>query len=324
MNNNINIAISGLSLQSSNELKAALRNNIPMSYALNWINIADPNIDLLVINESFFDTSSIQRILEKKNCSFLKVTKNSNTHGNIDNDTLCLPLNDRFGPLKDWIENKILSKFTKKISPHTNIEKQQLTEPTIINLNTFKNMYHAENTRLHLFDDTGTLAIIDLRRKIAWAISENNQIKTNQNFCYELAKMNDLTKVSRKHEYLLDDWIWNLIWLSPEFNCLSHEIEYYQLDHWPQPFTKTDQKLIFQLSASFIHGASLHEIAQKFDLPLVTVQQFIAASMASNNGKQIPHNPIQHAKSETKKVEVQVEQSFLNNFFGKLRRRFGL
>ncbi|MEB3755087.1 hypothetical protein [Acinetobacter sp. MD2(2019)] len=322
--NDINIAISGLSLQSSNELKSALRLNIPNNYVLHWINIADPNIDLLVINESFFDTSNIQRILGKKNCPFLKITKKNNMYGNIHDDTLCLPLNNRFDPLKDWIERTILSKFTKKIIPNVNIEKQQPTAPTTINLNTFKNMYHAENTRLHLFDDTGTLAIIDLRRKIAWAISENNQIKINQNFRYELAKMNDIAKVSRKHEYLLDDWIWNLIWRSPELNYLGHEIEYYQLDHWPQPFTKTDQKLIFQLSASFIHGASLHEIAQKFDLPLATVQQFIAASMASNNGKQIPHKPIQHAKSETKKVEAQVEQSFLNSFFGKLRRRFGL
>lgn len=49
----INIAISGLGLKSSDELKIELRNAIPDQYGINWINAADPNIDLLLINESF-------------------------------------------------------------------------------------------------------------------------------------------------------------------------------------------------------------------------------------------------------------------------------
>ena len=62
----INIAISGLGLKSSDELKIELRNAIPDQYGINWINAADPNIDLLLINESFFETDSIQKILKSK------------------------------------------------------------------------------------------------------------------------------------------------------------------------------------------------------------------------------------------------------------------
>ncbi len=41
----INIAISGISLKVSDELKIELRKTIPNDFGINWINIADPNID---------------------------------------------------------------------------------------------------------------------------------------------------------------------------------------------------------------------------------------------------------------------------------------
>ena len=50
----INIAISGISLKVSDELKIELRKTIPHEFGINWINIAHPNIDLLLINENFF------------------------------------------------------------------------------------------------------------------------------------------------------------------------------------------------------------------------------------------------------------------------------
>ena len=51
----INIAISGISLKVSDELKIELRKTIPNEFGINWINIADPNIDLLLINENLKD-----------------------------------------------------------------------------------------------------------------------------------------------------------------------------------------------------------------------------------------------------------------------------
>ena len=47
----INIAISGISLKVSDELKIELRKTIPHEFGINWINISDPNLDLLLINE---------------------------------------------------------------------------------------------------------------------------------------------------------------------------------------------------------------------------------------------------------------------------------
>ena len=74
----INIAISGISLKVSDELKIELRKTIPNEFGINLINIADPNIDLLLINENF-DTEGIQRIIEQKKLPCLKVSKAQGT-----------------------------------------------------------------------------------------------------------------------------------------------------------------------------------------------------------------------------------------------------
>ncbi len=49
----INIAVSGLSLKVSDELKILIRNLISNQYGINWVNISSNHIDLLIINENF-------------------------------------------------------------------------------------------------------------------------------------------------------------------------------------------------------------------------------------------------------------------------------
>ncbi|MFH4201677.1 hypothetical protein WAJ61_19985, partial [Acinetobacter baumannii] len=59
----INIAVSGLSLKVSDELKILIRDLISNQYGINWVNISSNQIDLLIINENFFDADNIQNIL---------------------------------------------------------------------------------------------------------------------------------------------------------------------------------------------------------------------------------------------------------------------
>ena len=47
---NLNIAIAGLSLNHSEELKIQLRNLIPQNYMLQLVTATDPNIDCLCID----------------------------------------------------------------------------------------------------------------------------------------------------------------------------------------------------------------------------------------------------------------------------------
>ena len=185
-------------------------------------------------------------------------------------------------------------------------------------------MLNPENARLHVFDDRGTLAIIDTRSQIAWLEPTRTQTQTNHSFNYGFATTSDFTKVSRKVEYNLQDWLWNLFWHSPEFQRLApEESEYYKLEYWPQPTQSNYRKITLQLSACFIQGAQLSQVATQLKLPIQTVQQFIAACIASNNGGIISASESHYLQTET--VEQPAEQQgFLNKFFGKIRRRFGL
>lgn len=51
--NYINIATTGLSLKVLDELKTLIRKLISNEYSINWVNISNSHIDLLLINENF-------------------------------------------------------------------------------------------------------------------------------------------------------------------------------------------------------------------------------------------------------------------------------
>ena len=67
MNNiRINIAISGLSSSSTDQLKICLRQILPTDVGINWSNIADQNIDCLFVHEHFYDSDHVNVSLLSK------------------------------------------------------------------------------------------------------------------------------------------------------------------------------------------------------------------------------------------------------------------
>ncbi len=63
----INIAVSGLSLKVSDELKILIRDLISNQYGINWVNISSNQIDLLIINENFLMLTIFKIFLIRKN-----------------------------------------------------------------------------------------------------------------------------------------------------------------------------------------------------------------------------------------------------------------
>ncbi|MFM6907426.1 MAG: hypothetical protein ACKOUU_15695 [Acinetobacter tjernbergiae] len=314
----INIAISGISLKVSDELKIELRKTIPNEFGINWINISDPNLDLLLINENFFDTEGIQRIIQQKQLPCLKVSKGQGFCRIEENNTLYLPL-QQTDALKNWIHLRLISYIS-----HQQPEDDVISNHNAVNEKFLEDMLNPENARLHLFDDHGTLAIIDTRSQVAWLEPTRTQTQTNHSFNYEFATTFDFTKVSRKIEYDLQDWLWNLFWRSLEFQQLApHENEYFKIEYWPQPTQNIDRKITLLLSACFIQGAQLAQVATQLRIPIQTVQQFVSACMISNNGGIIPATESNYLKLDASEQPVE-QDNFLNKFFGKIRRRFGL
>ena len=316
MNNKcINIAISGLSMSVSDDLKSKIRHAIPVDYGINWSNLSEPKIDILLINEAFFETPNIQHLIKKYHFKILKVSKEKYQSGKIENDVLYLPLENE-SSLKQWLESSFLSFFnqhtsTSSFSQHRNVD-----------LNFIHEMFDPENGRLHVFDDRGTLAVIDTRTEQVWAEPTRVMQQTDSSFNYDLAKTSDFVKVSRKKSFQMYHWLWNIFFKSSDFLQLSPQEGYFKLHYWPQPIQNKNQKDILRMSACFIQGAEINTVAKKLDIPKALVRQFIAASIATKMIEEIPSHQSQFAQEQS--ITNAEEQGVIKKFFGNLRRRFGL
>ena len=198
----INIAITGLSSNHSDELKTQLRNLIPQEYQINWSSAADPTIDCLFIHESFYETEGIQKMSNP-------ITKNR-----LHENTISLPIT-HLESFSNWIIQHLL---------HPSFENQQIlpietqNKKTHYKLEYFSKMLDSErNSKLHLFDTLGTIAIIDIQKNIAWLNTEREQGFTGSGFDYVIASPSNFMKVSRKHPHILSDWLWQFFGIHPYF-----------------------------------------------------------------------------------------------------------
>ena len=318
----INIGIAGLSIHDSDQLKHQLYAIFPQHFNIQWKSAAAVNLDCLFIHERFFDTQGIQKILTRRALPWLKISKDNQQSGRVRNNTLFLPVDDN-QELNQWIDKHIVSHNDLNESiEHAQQSQTQSFSDFNLEDDYFKKMYAEDNhEKLHLYDDLGTIAVIDTAQNIAWLNLERQLQHTDASFKYDFASIEDMTHVSRKHPVILQDWIWNLFWQTPNFYQTVPEDGHFRILSWPKPAEHLSHKQIFQLSACFIQGAKISTIAEQYDIPLSTVRQFIAANMASLNIKKINLWDKHYTPPETH--EPIEEKNFVQNFFSKLRRKFG-
>ena len=182
-------------------------------------------------------------------------------------------------------------------------------------------MLHPEKGKLHLYDQHGTIAIIDSAKNLAWLNKDRAETGTDFSFQYDFASTSDLLKVTRRETQILQDWLWNFFWNSPSFAQIAPEDGHYKIHYWPKPAHPLHKKRIFQISACFIQGAKISKLAEQHAIPLLTLRQFITASMASGNIEKI--NAWESHYRTTEPVEKTEQQSLIKSFFGKLRFKFG-
>ena len=316
----LNIAITGLSIHHSEELKTQLRNLIPQQYEIKWSTAADPTIDCLFIHENFYDTDGIQKIIQSRNFPWLKITKNTDHENLIKENTLSLPIVNHQS-FSDWILQHLLN---TNMTEHHEQYFEVNPKKTPYKLEYFSKMLDKErHSKLHLFDTLGTIAIIDVQKNIAWLNTEREQAFTDSGFGYDIASTSSFMKVSRKQAYILSDWLWQFFWDSPLFlKEMAPEDGHFKIHMWPKPPLDADRKIIFQLSSCFIQGGKVSKIASQLNIPLETAQRFIAANIATNNISKIniwdKHFNPPEAPAATE------DSGFIKSFFGKLRKKLGI
>ena len=314
----VNIAIFGLSLRTLNELKEHIQTAIPSHIQVNWSNIAEPHLDILMINHIFFDSPNIKSLIQNNHINVLQIANNADKNSSIEDDTLYLPLN-HLHSLHQWLNERLAKNAAiEKVSPpqatNTTIHRKQIRE-------VLQEILNPKNGKIQLFDHNGLIAIADPRNEWVWQNPMLQTLHTDPSLNYTYATQNDQLWITETPQQDLKQWLWNLLWASKDFNelCPPSASSFY-LEIWPQPINKIERQDILRMAACFAKGAEISVVASQLKLPEQRVKQFVAASLGANYGKIIKDHQANYHPQNNQNM---TEQNFMKKLFGRLRNRLG-
>lgn len=330
----LNIAIIGLSLTKLNHLKEYIRSIIPADYAINWATITQPNIHLLMIDNYFFDTPSIQKVIAHQQSPVLRLMNQPELAGLLQDKDLYLPA-DSSSMFKNWLQHTLLGQatapqdstdtaLTLSFSQQAVPAARPAVQPTAhqSNLEIFQQLLNPQHGKIFVFDQQQTFGIADTRKELVWLdkpISKTT-LKTDHSLNYTHAKANEVAGLHEVQAMDLRQWLWRLVWQSPALQGLITESAYVQLQFWPQPDESYERRDILKMAACFQQGAQVSQVAAKLDIPAGRVCLFASACIAAGLASTIPASQakLQHD------IPGNEQTTGLRGFFGKLRKRFGL
>ena len=213
----VNIAIFGLSLRTLNELKEHIQTAIPSHIQVNWSNIAEPHLDILMINHIFFDSPNIKSLIKNNHINVLQIANNADKNSLIEDDILYLPLN-HLQSLHQWLNERLAKNAAiEKVSPaqatNTTIHRKQIRE-------VLQEILNPKNGKIQLFDHNGLIAIADPRKEWVWQNPMLQTLHTDPSLNYTYATQNDQLWITETPQQDLKQWLWNLLWASKDFNEL--------------------------------------------------------------------------------------------------------
>ena len=314
----VNIVIFGLSLRTLNELKEHIQTAIPSHIQLNWSNIAEPHLDILMINHIFFDSPNIKSLIKNNHINVLQIANNADKNSLIEDDILYLPLN-HLQSLHQWLNERLAKNAAiEKVSPaqatNTTIHRKQIRE-------VLQEILNPKNGKIQLFDHNGLVAIADPRNEWVWQNPMLKTLHTDPSLNYTYATQNDQLWITETPQQDLKQWLWNLLWASKDFNelCPPSASSFY-LEIWPQPKNRIDRQDILRMSACFAQGAKIDTVAAQLNLSEQKVRHFVAACLGTNFGKLIKDREAKYSPHIQKN---ETEQNFMKKLFGRLRNRLG-
>lgn len=342
MKTEINIAIFGMSLSLLDELKSKIRLMIPSSIQVNWTNIAEPNLDCIMINDVFFTSANIQNLIQNKKLNYLRLVKNETRGGELSGDVLYVPIANT-NSLNEWINQYVLGNATMPkpiLSINTNLDDNQDVSPSFIpsSKNTLNNLivsekiitdiFNDKNGNIQLFDNTGNLAIINAKSEQAWLNTTRAELVTDSAFNYTYVTAQNLNVVKDVSGIDLRLWMFNLTWNSSHVLSMPVSTDkFYRLIYWPQAETGIDRRSIIRLSAAFAKGANIQQVADFTKVSNHLIEKYISACLVAHLIEEIPAEQAKLVKFVVPQEQATPQQTekanAVSSFFGRLRKRLG-
>lgn len=315
--NVFNIAIVGLSVANMVALRQHIRQILPDSHEINWANMAEPELDLLVIDTDFVQARSIQKILSYRPIPVLKVARNSGCEDKLIDDTVHLPIS-RIDELKVWLEHNLLSQVAAPVPAAVAQARPTVVEP---DRHLFERLHSKTLGMVKLIDARGVVGIADTNQELFWSADDRaNHVTIDHTLGLTHSTRRDLQDV---HTTPIDlrQWLWQTVWHSPFYASLVSPADHVRLLSWPQPEADQDRRDVLRMSAYLQqHSSSIHQVAERTKMPLSRVQHFASALIAAGLAETVPVEQIVIAQPSAPVKESAGWRGLLS----KLRNQFGL
>lgn len=315
MKEEVKIAIFGLSLNVLENIKQKLSSIYDDSVKLTWANIADPQLDILLVNDMFFGSPTIQSLVNSNRVHYLRLVNNSNKLGVIENDILYLPLT-----LSDAIQNWFNQSYKNvpTLQSSTPIKTEQNKTVNVDYERVLDELLNGRNGSVQVFDSKGNIAIVNTNTEQVWGNLDRRIPGTDKTINFTYATMQTMQSVAIQQGKDLRTWLWNLLWYSPVLDQDIPSDLYFKLTVWPQPEAVQDRQNIFKIAACFEQGANIKQVQKKLTLDKDIIERFVSVSLLCK-----AMHEIQEQDAKLKTADQRPEGS-LRSFFGSLRNKLGL
>ena len=313
MKEEIKIAIFGLSLNVLESIKQKVQSMYDDALKVSWANIADPHLDILLVNDMFFSSATIQNLVGAKKIPYLRLINKNEKSGTIEGDKLYLPFLAT-DEIRQWFKDRYLQ---VPVNNKTENFVNQISKKIDLK-NVVPEFFNERNGNVQVFDSKGNIALMNIRTQQVWINSARKLQRTDASLNYTYATMQMAQSVSLMQGEDLTSWLWNVLWHSDDMDFSQNHADFYKLKYWPQPDPQNERKQVFKIAACFEQGANLKQIAQKTGYSLTLINKFVSIALLCNVLQKIP------ATDAKLMIEEKESSSALRGFFGKLRKKLGL
>lgn len=324
--NNVYISIFGLNLSTINDFKNVINNQISSDYKINWTNITDDRLDILLINEDFSEINHVKNI-NKKTTSILKVSKNEKSAGEIQNNHLYLPLISSIA-VNLWLDEALekkqqLQQSNTRMSFPTEEEKAKHKKIDYKHISsTFSHIYseYPDISNFTILNEGIAIAVFDLNNNLFYLDSEFN-LENISDFIIIPAEINTIIKFKKHFKPKdLHHAFWQFVWDISPYEVPQHN-NTYRLLKWPQPNLKFNRHALLKISAYLSKGCSIQYIHEKTNISVNTINRYLFACDIAQMMEEIPsHEALVNLPMVVETNEIGAVRGFFNN----LRKKLGL
>lgn len=344
----MNLAIVGLSVRNMHDLRQRILKSSPAGISYNWVSVTDPALNLLLINQDFVSTPSIQRIIQQKNLPVLQVCRQAHDHEPM---RLCPDdggiLASQCGPEEDSLLQLWLKQNIRQASNPVSIQPtqpQSMDQTPVVTsmpsaaspaadiepewtLEFFSTFLQHDSAVRKLINRQGMVGLVDSQNHLFWPALEaidSSRIREGMTLTYATGA--DRSRVHGKPEDL-HQWLWQMIWSQTGRERLSVPNQPVKLMGWPQPAMRSVWKEVMSMSAA-LHRRPMRvdQLAQALQLPHDQAERFVFSVLASGLARHLSTEEQirQTAVAPALQNSVTENKGGVRNFFSRLRNKLGI